>query len=84
MATTQCFTGGIIFDKYAVGAALAAEGVVSAGDMTTEASDLGTHEAFRFLKRGSRLPSKKIITCERTVCFPAKLKSYAVRRVRVL
>ena len=37
VATTQCVTGGVVMEKYAVGELLAQAGVVSAGDMTTEA-----------------------------------------------
>lgn len=36
--TSQCFTGAVVLDKYAVGAALADAGVVAGGDMTTEAA----------------------------------------------
>jgi len=37
VACTQCFTGGVVLEKYAVGTALAEAGVVGGGDMTTEA-----------------------------------------------
>ena len=38
VAVSQCHTGPIILDKYEVGAAVAEAGMVSAGDMTTEAT----------------------------------------------
>lgn len=34
---TQCFQGGVLLDKYSVGVALCAAGVVSGHDMTVEA-----------------------------------------------
>ncbi|CAB1108916.1 unnamed protein product [Ectocarpus sp. CCAP 1310/34] len=37
MAVTQCLRGGVSLGAYAVGVALEANGVVSGGDMTTEA-----------------------------------------------
>uniref|UniRef100_A0A7S2WSI2 asparaginase n=1 Tax=Rhizochromulina marina TaxID=1034831 RepID=A0A7S2WSI2_9STRA len=37
IAATQCRTGGVILDKYAVGVALRDAGVIPAGDMTIEA-----------------------------------------------
>jgi len=38
VAVTQCATGGVDPDRYAVGGELAATGVIAGGDMTTEAA----------------------------------------------
>lgn len=37
LAVTQCLRGGVSLGAYAVGVALEANGVISGGDMTTEA-----------------------------------------------
>lgn len=37
MAVTQCLRGGVSLGTYAVGIALESNGVISGGDMTTEA-----------------------------------------------
>ena len=37
MAVTQCLKGGVSLGTYAVGVALEKNGVISGGDMTTEA-----------------------------------------------
>lgn len=54
---TQCFQGGVLLEKYSVGVALRAAGVVSGHDMTVEACT--TKLSYLFSRTGGDLAKIK-------------------------
>ena len=59
IALTQCFRGGVLLDKYQVGAALKAAGIISGGDMTVEAA--ATKLAYLFGRLGDSAKVKEML-----------------------